>query len=75
MVEAIGYSWNQEEAALYAEGKGTEAGQVLQATNNSKKVVTRHSPHGLLQTLPRLAQWKGQEHVQACKIQEVEKSA
>ena len=37
MVEAIGYSWNQEEAALYAEGKGTEAGQVLQATNNSKK--------------------------------------
>ena len=35
MVEAIWYSSSQEEAALYAEGKGTEAGQVLQVTDNS----------------------------------------
>ena len=35
VMEAIRYSPNQEKAALYAQGKGTEAEQVLQAIHNS----------------------------------------
>ena len=43
VLEAIWYGCNQEEAALYAEGKGTEAGQVLQATYKSEGCHTVQS--------------------------------
>lgn len=68
-MKATWYSCSQEEAALYAEGKGTEAEQVLQATHNSKGchmlqstcVAADFAHSGSMETA----------RMQACKAQEM----